>query len=109
MQTTDRKLHFRRKARPSAVCRCAAYSFPHRAGGGQCACDGTEDLCGSCHLPAEGEFRDFGIGAYEYWGALVVDTNVQYVSVCCEAGFVKNQPGYPEAGNVSPSDFFNED
>lgn len=113
----------RRKARPSAVCRCAAYSFPHRAGGGQCTCETrttgrldaagkfvytshAEDLCGGCHLPAEGKFEDFGIGVYECWGAPGIDTNVQYVSVCCEAGFVKNQPGYPDAEWVSPSDFF---
>ena len=108
MQTVDRKPHFRRKARPSAVCHCAAYSFPHRAGGGQCTCDGAEDLCSSCHLPAEGKFKDFGIGAYEYWGAPGVDTDVQYVSVCCEASFVKNEAGYPAAERVSSSDFFDE-
>ena len=78
-------------------------------GGGKCECGRNDDLCASCHLPANGSFHDFGIGAYEYWGAKGVDTNVQYVSNCCEAGFVKNPPGYPEADNVSPSDFYNED
>lgn len=48
-------------------------------------------LCESCGQPADCEEVDFGIGAYEYWGAPGVDVNIQLVSTCCEAGVVPNR------------------
>ena len=33
---------------------------------------------------------DFGIGAYEFWGSPGVDTQLCYVSQCCEASEVPN-------------------
>ena len=42
-------------------------------------------ICSECNEPCEGAKVDFGIGSYEYWGAQCVDTNIQYVSKCCEA------------------------
>ena len=41
--------------------------------------------CTECGEPCEGTKADFGIGPYEYWGAMCVDTNIQFVSKCCEA------------------------
>lgn len=40
--------------------------------------------CAECRQPCRDVKRDFGIGAYEYWGARAVDTNIQTVSHCCD-------------------------
>lgn len=32
------------------VCRCAAYKFPHRPGGGDCTDPGDEPECGECNF-----------------------------------------------------------
>lgn len=40
--------------------------------------------CGECRKECDFVGKDFGIGAYEFWGARGVDTNIQTVSVCCE-------------------------
>ena len=91
------------------VCDCSSYAFPHRAGGGRCDCSWStvrqwdyvnkkflpdriklDELCEGCGQPAETREMDFGIGAYEFWGACGVDTNIQTVSECCEAGMVPN-------------------
>lgn len=74
------------------VCHCAAYRFPHRAGGGACeACDGQQ-LCEACRLPAEGYDCDFGVGLTEFWGRVSRHTDVQHVSECCEAPLIENRP-----------------
>lgn len=85
------------------ICDCSSYRFPHRAGGGACTCEygvsrlphsspsiKLQQLCAACGQPAKGRDVDFGIGAYEFWGCKGVDTDVQHVSECCEAGFVDN-------------------
>jgi len=41
-------------------------------------------VCSECRQPCRDVERDFGIGAYEYWGARGVDTNLQLVSECCD-------------------------
>jgi hypothetical protein len=41
-------------------------------------------VCKCCEKPCEVISVDFGIGAYEYWGATGVDVNIQEVSLCCE-------------------------
>lgn len=89
-------------------CHCAAYSFPHRAGGGECDVsvswtynfgrgETREDarpeltpICAACGLAAEFKEMDFGIGSYEFWGSVGVDVNIQVVSACCEAGEGEN-------------------
>lgn len=92
------------------TCSCSSYAFPHRAGGGRCECECTwkraayhlvpgdrgpnrwevTPLCAMCGQPAECVQRDFGIGAYEYWGSPGVDVNLQLVTECCEANEVSN-------------------
>lgn len=80
----------------SPACHCAAYKFPHRARGGQCtvspaqAGQKLEELCECCLLPADGRDEDFGIGGYEFWGDRGTHHDWQFVSNCCEAGFVEN-------------------
>jgi len=49
-----------------------------------------EDYCDNCSQPCNGTLVDLGIGAYEYWGQKGVDTNVQYVSECCESSVMCN-------------------
>lgn len=88
--------------RHNEVCYCSAYKFPHRMGGGKCTASPNDDLCSACGLPATDAFMDFGIGAYEYWGAKGVDRDVQYVSTCCEAGLVKNTASKSEASPPEP-------
>lgn len=39
--------------------------------------------CGECKQECEGEWLDFGIGSYEFWGATGVDIQMGYVSKCC--------------------------
>lgn len=41
--------------------------------------------CPACGEECTGAWLDFGIGAYEYWGAHGVDVQMAYVSPCCEA------------------------
>lgn len=40
--------------------------------------------CSECREPCEDVERDFGIGRYEYWGAMCVDTDIHVVSDCCD-------------------------
>ena len=42
------------------------------------------NYCSECKKPCETVELDFGIGAYEFWGAPGVDSNIQEVSTCCE-------------------------
>ena len=44
-------------------------------------------ICSECNRECEVEHVDFGIGAYEYWGATGYDSHEVEVSVCCEADF----------------------
>ena len=100
------------------VCDCSSYSFPHRAGGGRCSCSWSivkewdylakawrtpyiklDELCEGCGQPAETSDVDFGIGAYEYWGAPGVDVNVQNVTDCCEMSLVSNSRAEHVANN----------
>lgn len=42
-------------------------------------------ICTECSQPCHIVSVDFGIGAYEYWGAVGCDVQVCEVSDCCEA------------------------
>lgn len=44
----------------------------------------AEYVCKCCEKPCEVVAIDFGIGAYEYWGAKGVHVDIQEVSECCE-------------------------
>ena len=44
-------------------------------------------ICQGCGEPCEIVSVDYGIGAYEYWGASGYDSRIELVSNCCEMGF----------------------
>lgn len=41
--------------------------------------------CTSCKQDAEGRWEDNGIGSYEFWGTPGDDSQLDFVSTCCEA------------------------
>ena len=43
--------------------------------------------CCECGKPCEVVEEDYGIGQYEYWGAVGYHTNIISVSKCCEADY----------------------
>lgn len=44
-------------------------------------------ICKACEEECSVVELDFGIGAYEYWGAPGFDSQLHKVSNCCEADF----------------------
>jgi len=44
-----------------------------------------DGICSECKREANGHSCDFGIGPVEFWGAKSVDSDVQWVSECCDA------------------------
>ena len=42
-------------------------------------------ICEACNRECHEIQVDFGIGAYEYWGACGVDIQLAWLSDCCEA------------------------
>jgi len=78
----------------TATCRCPAYPFPHRAGGGAChARDGWGPVCTACLRPCTVEVQDVGRGPYECWGERGVHTERAPVSACCGAEVVDAETG----------------
>ena len=49
---------------------------------------GCGEFCEECQQEADGHFVDFGIGPVEFWGAKSNDSDVQFVSKCCDAAMV---------------------
>ena len=75
-----------RRLRPvAAVCRCSAYRFPHREGGGKCFAAVDGPYCGACNAACVPTLEDYGYGETEFWGSVSVHRDVQVVSDCCEA------------------------
>lgn len=85
-----------KRKRTQTTCRCAAYTFPHRAKGGKCCNNGSWPFyCESCLAPNPGDIIDEGIGSYEYWGARGTHHDYQLASTCCSADLIwykDNQP-----------------
>jgi len=50
--------------------------------------------CAECGKPCQGEFADFGIGSYEFWGFKGNDSRRVFVSECCEAEVYLNGEYY---------------
>lgn len=50
--------------------------------------DGPTGICSSCGAPCEAEYRDEGIGPYEYWGSRGVHEDWRWVSPCCGADVI---------------------
>jgi hypothetical protein len=48
--------------------------------------------CCSCKEECQVIEVDFGIGAYEYWGAKGVDIQIEEVSSCCEEDWTDEPP-----------------
>ena len=46
-------------------------------------------FCSDCKQECTGVPRDFGIGAYEFWGDKGVHKDVHIVSPCCESEVVE--------------------
>ena len=49
-----------------------------------------DGICSDCKEPCEVVILDFGIGSYEYFGALGNDVKLDAVSNCCEAPVYMN-------------------
>jgi hypothetical protein len=47
-----------------------------------------EPICSECKKPCKEARRNFGIGAYEFWGAAGSQDNWQWVSHCCDGDLV---------------------
>ena len=45
----------------------------------------AEGYCPQCDKRVSANFEDFGIGAYEYWGAKGVDTDIRAICPECES------------------------
>jgi hypothetical protein len=52
--------------------------------------------CKGCGEPCRVISVDFGIGAYEYWGAPGYDSRIELVSDCCEADYDGEEPEYED-------------
>jgi hypothetical protein len=48
--------------------------------------------CSECLEPCQRDVVDYGIGRYEYWGAMFSDHNYQEVSDCCEGDLLDEYP-----------------
>ena len=46
--------------------------------------DPPQGFCPNCGDECSGILIDVGIGPYEYWGSCGVDTQLVWVSPCCE-------------------------
>ena len=64
-------------------------------------------VCTACGDPCEVVTVDFGIGAYEYWGAPGFDSQPAEVSQCCEADYdTLEDYEVPEGRYVTEEDFY---
>ena len=67
------------------VCKCKAYSFPHRLGGGDCKNKSLEPpFCNYCGNHCETFEQDVGEGPYEFHGQRGTDVRIVDSSKCCE-------------------------
>ena len=41
-------------------------------------------ICPECEMECEGYYEDFGIGPYEFWGRKGFDSDVRFISDCCQ-------------------------
>ena len=80
--------------RSTETCRCPAYTFPHRFGGGTCS--GAQVICSSCANECREVKVDFGVGPYEYGSDHGVHTDIHMASDCCEVDVYKiSEDGSP--------------
>ena len=45
----------------------------------------AKGICSECNKEANFKLEDFGIGTYEFWGAVGTNHDYQWISECCEA------------------------
>lgn len=55
-----------KRAETLNVCKCGAYTWPHRLGGGKCLANSEPPFCGSCGQPCHGTFQSNCCGAELY-------------------------------------------
>jgi len=53
-------------------------------------------FCSECHKPCKDVVRDFGIGAYDFWGATGSDHDWRNVSECCYGDLLTEIPDEEE-------------
>jgi len=58
-------------------------------------------ICPACKKPCDVYAEDVGIGSYEYWGAKGFDSQIMYLSECCDEEMERDwcpdeEPDYPE-------------
>jgi len=60
-------------------------------------------ICKACNRECQVITVDFGIGAYEYWGAPGYDSRPEQVSDCCEADYYNPEDEEPfDEESVAP-------
>lgn len=67
--------------------------------------ESPEGYCESCGLPCIGVEHDEGIGAYEYFGSRGFDHRYVFLSDCCEAGILDQNPCCSECGKLEIEDY----
>jgi len=50
-----------------------------------------EPICSECKKPCKEARRNFGIGAYEFWGATGSQDNWRCVSHCCDGDLLTKE------------------
>lgn len=66
-------------------------------------------ICSECNRECFIETVDFGIGPYEYWGAVGCDVQLADVSDCCEADVIDfNAPEPPDPNLIPESEVKND-
>jgi len=53
-------------------------------------------ICPECGQECIGVWVDFGIGAYEYWGATGFDSQKEFVTQCCEVPLPEWPDGFDD-------------
>ena len=68
------------------------------------------EFCAECREECQGNWVDFGIGSYEFWGQKCHDSRWGYASTCCEAEVIKNGRLYegPEPDEGDQADYLHE-
>lgn len=65
-----------------SICRCRAYTFPHRKYSGACLANEEGPFCGACGQACDAIWVEGG-GQYEFWGQVGNDNFEYPESSCC--------------------------
>jgi hypothetical protein len=56
----------------------------------------SDKICPECGLPCAGKIIDDGIGPGEFWGKPFFDSQMVYVSACCEVEIDSDRDDWEE-------------